>query len=228
MTVKLALFDLDGTLVDTAADLTAALNHALKQQRLPPLTTEAVRHLVGGGARLLCERGLQAFNQPLDENRLQVMVSDFLQDYSQHLAVNSRPFEPIPDTLAQLTQKGWTLAVCTNKPEAMARQLLQALGMAASFTTITGGDTLAFRKPDARHLLETMTRAGGTLDKSVMVGDSQTDAQAADNANMPVVLVPWGYHGEDQNLQTRLLPNSLTANELVAAIEESVSNKEAS
>lgn len=227
MTLKLALFDLDGTLVDTAADLTAALNHALMQQGLGPLTTEAVRHLVGGGARLLCERGLQTHNQSPEEPRLQAMVADFLSYYSLHIADHSQPFEPILSVLQELKTKGWVCAVCTNKPEMMARQLLEALGLQGVFKVITGGDTFAFRKPDARHLLETVKMAGGTLKNTVMIGDSQTDASAADNANMPVVLVPWGYHGEEQDLHSRLLPSPLSAKELVIAIENSLGTQEA-
>lgn len=217
----LAVFDLDGTLAETSRDLTVALNVSLAHIQLPPMDEPSVRALVGGGARLLIERGLKVNRHEASEDLIAKLVKVFLDYYAQHLADHSHLFKEIPETLDILQQQGWRLAVCTNKPEAMAHQLLQKLGIDHRFAAMTGGDTFPFRKPDARHLLETVRRAGSMPSRSVMIGDSKTDLDVAINANIAAVIVPWGYRGDD-DLSAHMLKENISAKGLAAAIMKSL------
>ena len=187
------LFDLDGTLVDTADDLAAALNHALPRLGRPPVAAPSVRHLVGRGARALIEQGLAASGGGTAAE-VEAGLADFLAFYTDHLAVHSRPFAGVDSTLDRLRDQGLRLAVCTNKPFAMARDLIAGLGWEGRFQALLGGDSLPFRKPDPRHLLETLARAGGA--RPLFVGDSVVDAETAGNAGVPLVLVSFGYSTE--------------------------------
>ena len=188
-------FDLDGTLVDTAPDLVAALNHALARLGVPPVPDREVRAMVGHGARRLVERGLAAAGSD-DPALVETGVAHFLDHYRAHIAVGSRPFDGVEAALDRLAGDGLRLAVCTNKPESLSRALLAALGWEARFAAVLGADSRPWRKPDPRHLLDTLAAAGGEPGRAVYVGDSMTDSLAASAARVPFVLVSHGYSPE--------------------------------
>jgi phosphoglycolate phosphatase len=192
-------FDLDGTLVDTAPDLAGALNHALRELGRPALEPASVRAIVGQGARRLVERGLDATGART-EALVEAGIAAFLNHYRANIAVESRPFPMAEPVLDRLAAAGARLAICTNKPEALARSLLEALGWQGRFTAVLGADSRAFRKPDPRHLLATLAAAGGEPSQSAFVGDSRVDAETAAAARIPFVLVEHGYCAEPLHL----------------------------
>lgn len=187
------VFDLDGTLVETAPDLLDALTVALAEEGAPPLPYDQGRGMIGAGARALVERGLAAAGRKLTEERVDALHATFLAHYSVHIADRSRPYAGCVEALDRLRARGVRLAVCTNKTEALARQLLDALDMTDRFDAIVGGDTFATPKPAAEPLLGAIERAGGVLERAVMVGDSGTDVAAARAAGTPVVVTTFGY-----------------------------------
>jgi phosphoglycolate phosphatase len=187
---RTVVFDLDGTLVDTAPDLTAALNHALGALGRPPVSAESVRAMVGHGARALLQKGLDATGgatPALVEEGFPV----FLAHYEAHIADGSRPYPGLELQLDRLAGTGVSLAICTNKLEGLARRLVSALGWEGRFAAIVGGDTLPERKPDPRPVWEAVARAGGG--PAAFVGDSITDTTAARNASLPCVAVTFGF-----------------------------------
>jgi len=186
---RLAVFDLDGTLVDSAPDIHAALDRLMTTQNLPGFTRAEVIAMVGDGVKVLLERALAARGLPFDPAR----HDEFLRDYTAHAAVETRPFDGIPEALDALQSQGWRLAVCTNKPEAAAREVLNALGLMDRLEALGAGDTFAVRKPDPGHLLGTIAAAGGNLANTVMIGDHHNDVQAARAAGIPCVFAGWGY-----------------------------------
>lgn len=187
------VFDLDGTLVDTAPDLVGTLNVILRQERLPPLPLEAARNLIGHGARRLLERGFEAAGSPLPADREGELFDRFIAHYRAHIAEESRPFPGVAATLQALAALGARLAVCTNKPTDLAIALLEALGLETLFAAVVGPDAAPARKPDPRHLEAAAAAAAGVLARALMVGDSSTDADAARAAGVPLVLVRFGY-----------------------------------
>lgn len=187
------VLDLDGTLVDTAPDLLATLNFVLASERLPPVSPNQVRSMTGAGARALLERGLAASGVVADPMRLDALFVQFIDYYSAHIADHSRPFPGALQALDRLTDAGWRLAVCTNKLEGLARNLLDTLELTPRFAAIAGGDTFAFRKPDPRHIIETVRLAGGEPALAVMVGDSAADIDAAKAGSIPCVGMTFGY-----------------------------------
>lgn len=192
-TRKLAVFDLDGTLADTAPDIMATLNVLLSREGLPALPVSAARTLVGAGARALLQRGFAAAGAPLSAERLDTLFEDFLIHYAENIAHGSTLFPGVLPALEALSGAGWHFAICTNKPERHSKLLIEALGVAAHFPTIAGRDTFPFNKPDPRHLTETIAAAGGETSRAVMVGDSHTDVATARAAGIPVVGVTFGY-----------------------------------
>jgi phosphoglycolate phosphatase len=187
------VFDLDGTLVDTAHDLVATLNAILVAEGMVPVAKEAAIAMVGSGARVMLEAAFASEGRALTPATLDRLLHDYMALYDDHLADESRPYPGVEESLGRFTAEGWLLAVCTNKFEAPARKLLGILGLARRFAAITGQDTFAFRKPDPRHLTETIRLAGGADNNAVMVGDSITDIDTAVAANIPVVAVSFGY-----------------------------------
>ncbi|WP_448578624.1 phosphoglycolate phosphatase [Thermaurantiacus sp.] len=204
-------FDLDGTLVDTAPDLTLALNHALALLDRPAVPPESVRALVGHGARRLLERGLGATGGSTPE-LVEQGLQAFLAYYRANIARESRPFDGAETMLDALAQAGVRLAICTNKPESLTLSLLEALGWQRRFAAVLGADSRPFRKPDPRHLLETLAAAGGSWRGSAYVGDSATDSDTAAAAGIPFVLVSFGYSGE--------APSSLKADQRIDHFHE--------
>ncbi len=187
------LFDLDGTLVDTAPDLIATLNVVLESQNLAAVPLEDARSLIGHGARALLQKGFDAAGEPLDDDREALLFDQFIDHYSANIALHSRPFDGVEAALERFAAAGWHLAVCTNKLEHLARALLDELDMSRHFQAIVGADTFERRKPDAMPVLGAITLCGGDAARSVMVGDSRTDIDAARNAGIPVVAVTFGY-----------------------------------
>ena len=189
----LAIFDLDGTLADTAGDLMGALNAVLERDGIAPLPVDQARTLLGAGGRALIERGFAVSGRSLEKDRLEVLFRDFLAHYEAHIADHSRLFPGVVEALDELEQAGWRFAICTNKMELASVKLLQALGVAHRFAAICGQDTFEFCKPDARTLPAVIEQAGGSPRTAVMIGDSITDIAAAKNAGIPVVAVDFGY-----------------------------------
>jgi phosphoglycolate phosphatase len=186
------LLDLDGTLVDTVPDLAAALNRLMASRSLAPFTWPETQRMVGDGVAKLVERAFAARGIVPDSDA----ISNFSDDYGAHAAVGSRVYPGVPDTLAALAHEGWRLAVCTNKPEAAARTLLDALGLGPLIAAVGGGDSFPVRKPDPAHLLATLRAAGGTPDRAVMAGDHANDVAAALGAGVPCIFAGWGYGTE--------------------------------
>jgi phosphoglycolate phosphatase len=186
------VFDLDGTLVDTAPDLCAALNHALGVLGRPGVPADDVRHMVGHGARKLLERGLAASGAATPA-LVDAGVAPFLAYYAEHVADGSRPFDGVEAALDALAAAGCTLAICTNKPVALSRALVAALGWDGRFAANLGFDSVPRSKPDPEHLLATIAAAAGSANTTIFVGDSITDTLTARAAGVPVIAVSFGF-----------------------------------
>ncbi|MBI1869192.1 MAG: HAD-IA family hydrolase [Methylocystis sp.] len=187
------VFDLDGTLADTAEDLIGALNVLLVREGLPSVAPHAARSMVGGGARALIQRGFAAGGAPLEPERLDWLFGEFIAYYAGHIVDATRLFPGAAACLERFFEADFRLAICTNKPEHLSRLLLGRLGVADRFAAICGRETFAVNKPDPRALLLTIAAAGGDAACAVMVGDSKTDIEAAKGAGVPVVAVDFGY-----------------------------------
>lgn len=189
----LVVFDLDGTLIDTAPDLIGTLNVILRREGLAPLPPDDARDMIGSGARSLIEKGLAAAGRRAPEAELKRMVADFIVHYGDNIARASRPFEGLEEALDELARRGMRLAVCTNKLEWLSVKLLQELGLAGRFAAICGADTFGVAKPHPAILEKTVDRAGGHAASAIMVGDASTDVHAARAARIPVIGVSFGY-----------------------------------
>jgi phosphoglycolate phosphatase len=187
------VFDLDGTLVDTAPDLVGTLDELLAHEGLPPLGLEAGRLLIGGGPRAMIARGFEQAGASLSGQRLAKLTERFLARYAARLVEASRPYPGAGAALARLKAAGARLAVCTNKPTDLAIGLMRGLGLERLFSAVVGPDAAPARKPDPRHLLAAIAAAGGDPRRALMVGDSAGDAQAARAARVPLILVSFGY-----------------------------------
>ncbi len=193
MIAPTVIFDLDGTLVDTAPDLVDTLNVIFAREKLPPVAYEDARNMVGGGARAMIERGLEAEGRTPAAPDLERMVEEFIEHYAAHIADRSQPFAGLERALDALGAVGCRLAVCTNKLEWLSLRLLDVLGLTVRFTAICGADTFGRQKPDPEFLRATIARAGGRLEHAIMVGDSFADIAMARAAGIPVVAVDYGY-----------------------------------
>lgn len=189
----LAVFDLDGTLIDTAPDLVDSLNHTIAARDLEPVTYADLTHLVGHGARAMIERAFALRGVPLTDGDYEAMLERFIDHYKGGMPGKSRPYPGLLAALDRLEAAGIRAAVCTNKMEGLARPLIEGLGMTSRFAAITGGDTFVVRKPDPEHLLGTIRLAGGEPSRAVMIGDSLNDFKVAANAGIPSIAVPFGY-----------------------------------
>jgi phosphoglycolate phosphatase len=189
----LLVFDLDGTLADTADDLVATLNTILAREGAPPVANRDARNMVGLGARKLIIEGFAADGRTVTLERLEELFADYLDIYEDNIAVHSRLFPGVLASLDRFEQAGFSFAVCTNKSERPAIKLMKELGVDQRFRAICGQDTFAWCKPDARALLSTIEKSGGDPAHAIMIGDSKTDISVARNASVPVVAVDFGY-----------------------------------
>lgn len=190
---KAILFDLDGTLVHSAPDIADSLNQLMVLEGLPEFPLESVMNMVGGGVALLVERALAAHGQAVDEAAQAALVARFIEIYTPRAADRTCLFAGARDVLESYRCDGVGLGVCTNKPEAITRMILEALGVAHLFGAVIGGDTLSVKKPDPAPLLAALETLGCAPANGLMVGDSAADADAARAASMPVILVTFGY-----------------------------------
>lgn len=193
MTNPLLIFDLDGTLLETAPDLVGTLNEILQEEGLQPIPLTTAKTYIGQGAVQMIQNGFSANGATVAEERLPFLFASFLEKYEGRIAKDSYAFPGLIRALGELKEKGWIFAVCTNKHERLARMLLDELGLTGWFVAITGGDSFEHKKPHPEHLLKTVELAGASAAKTIMVGDSRTDIDAAKAANIPVIAVDFGY-----------------------------------
>lgn len=187
------VFDLDGTLVETAPDLIHATNHVLSMQGLAPVPAELIRPLISFGGRAMIEHGLRLHEQTVTTAEVDRLFRHFVDYYAENIAAHSHCYPGLEAALSALSARGARLAVCTNKQERLSRQLLDALGLLDRFHALAGRDTFAVCKPDPEHLRGAIRLAGGDTSRAVMVGDSDTDIRTARAAAIPVIAVPFGY-----------------------------------
>ncbi len=193
MTSPLLVFDLDGTLADTAPDLLAALDWVLPRYGFHAATAEDFRNGIGQGALSLIEHAIKCQGAAIDKPTLSAAFKEFLGYYEANICVGTQLFPGTAALLDRFQAAGWTLAVCTNKPVGMSELLLRKLGVAERFAAIKGGDSFAHKKPDPAHLLDTIAAASGVRERTIMVGDSRTDLDAARGAAVPMIGVTFGY-----------------------------------
>jgi len=205
-------FDLDGTLVDTAPDLVGALNALLREEALPALPLASARTMIGKGARALIERGFAVAGAHLDPSATQDLFDRFIALYRARIADESRPFEGVLDALDSLAGAGAALCVCTNKRTDLSVALLDALDMTRRFAAVIGADSAPAPKPDPRHIFAAIAGAGGDAGRALMVGDSISDTAAARAADVPSVVVSFGY--------TEIAPGELGADHLIDHFSE--------
>lgn len=187
------VFDLDGTLVDTAPDLIGCIDASLATRGLPPAPTDVIKPLISIGSKAMLQRAFAHHNVTLPEDALHALWLEYLQLYAANVATRSRPFAGVPSLLLWLQETGATLAVCTNKNEALSKALLGALRLDGFFSCIAGRDTFSERKPHPGHLLKTIAAAGGDPRRATMVGDSDVDIATAKAAGIPIIAVTFGY-----------------------------------
>ena len=187
------VYDLDGTLADTAEDLMATLNWLLGREGVAPLPVENAGSLVGAGVRVLIKRGFAASDRTVDPQKLEVLFGDFLAHYNAHIADRTQLYPGVETALAAFAREGWRQAVCTNKIESSAKLLMDRLGVAQRFAFICGQDTFGVSKPDPTPLIKTIAASGGARERAIMVGDSGADIKTARAAGLPVIAVDYGY-----------------------------------
>jgi phosphoglycolate phosphatase len=198
------LFDLDGTLVDTAPDLMNAHNHVMRKYGYPTKSTEDIRNLVGQGAGALIGRSIwgqakKEFGKINDQNIKDEMVKEFVKFYGNNIINKSTLINGVKDFLKWCSEKNISMAVCTNKQEHLAIDLLKKIGIYNFFEYVAGSNTFEYCKPDPRHLTSVIEIIGGDVKKSLMIGDSENDANAAKNASLPVILLENGYTEKNDN-----------------------------
>jgi phosphoglycolate phosphatase len=206
----LLVFDLDGTLVDSVPDLRAALNQMLRERGRRSLSPAQVKHMVGDGAPMLVARALAAAGA--DPKEARVALPRFLEIYEANAAHLTQPYPGVPETLTRLRDRGYRTAICTNKPQRATIAVLQGVGLLPLFEGIAGGDRFAVRKPDPGHLLGLISEMGADPAASAMIGDNENDAAAARAAEVPLVLMRYGY--------ARVDPESLAADALLDRFSE--------
>ena len=198
------LFDLDGTLVDTAPDLMKAHNHVMKKFGYPTKSTDELKVLVGQGAKAMIGRAIwgqakKEFSKVLDDKIKKEMVDEFIDFYGKNIINESTLIKGVKEFLIWSREKNISMAVCTNKQEHLAIDLLKKIGIYEYFEYVAGSNTFDYCKPDPRHLTNVVEILGGEINKSIMIGDSETDANAAKNAGIPVILLEDGYTEKKTN-----------------------------
>ena len=198
MTQKLTiLFDLDGTLVDTAPDLMGAHNHVMKKFGYPQKSLDDIKHIAGRGAWIMMQRTFR--DEIKDEKLKKEMVKEFINYYAKNIDKGSKPIKGVVKFLEWAKSKQILMGVCTNKQERLAVDLLKKINLSQYFEYIAGCDTFDFNKPDPRHLTNVIDIIGGDINKSIMIGDSEVDSQSAYNAKIPFILVEEGYTEKNIN-----------------------------
>jgi phosphoglycolate phosphatase len=187
------IFDLDGTLVDTAPDLLGAMNAVLVQEGRRPVNAEDLRHLVGHGARAMLDEAFKRTGEAADAARLPGLIDAFIVHYRAHIADASRPFPGVVETLTMLKASGARLGVLTNKPQELVGPLLDKLDLSRFFGAVHGAGRFDYVKPDARVFHHVIDDLGGAGDGAVMIGDSSTDLATGRAAKVPVILLSYGY-----------------------------------
>ncbi len=192
------LFDLDGTLVDTAPDLMLAHNHVMRKFGYPTKSTKDIRNLVGKGAGALIGRSIwgqakKEFSKVLDEKIKDEMVKEFVNFYGKNIVNESTLINGVKEFLKWCKEENISMAVCTNKQEHLSNDLLKKIGIYDFFEYVAGSDTFDYCKPDPRHLTNVVEILDGDINKTIMIGDSETDANAAKAAEIPVILLENGY-----------------------------------
>ena len=185
------LFDLDGTLIDTAPDLIKAHNHVMNKFGHNPKQLSDIKSLAGRGAWVMMQRSFK--NEITDEKTKKKMIDEFISFYAKNINNESKPIKGIFEFLEWAKSRNISMGVCTNKREVLAIDLLKKINMYKYFEYVAGADTFEFNKPDPRHLTNVVEIIGGDLKKTIMVGDSEVDANSAHNAKLPFVLVKDGY-----------------------------------
>lgn len=211
--LKAVLFDLDGTLVDSAPDLASALNRLLARAGYPPIALAQVHMMIGDGVPKLVERGFAAHKRALSAAEIDEFADLFVADYEPNSTVATRPFPGAIEVLGELKASGLALGVCTNKPEGATRAILSAFGMDSFFAAVVGGDTVpGARKPGPEPVFETLRRLGVENREAISVGDSANDVLAGHAARLPVIAVTFGY--------SRVAPAQLGADRLIGHFSE--------
>ena len=187
------VFDLDGTIADTAGDLIDAANAALIAEGFRSASAEAIRGGVGYGAKAMLDHALRSSGQIADLSQMNRLAERLVQHYEEHIAIKTRLFPGFLETANQLRGRGARFALCTNKLDRLVTKLLFALRIATLFDAKAGRDTFPFHKPDPRHITELVSKAGGSLPFAIMIGDSEADIAAARGAGIPVLAVRFGY-----------------------------------
>lgn len=206
------VFDLDGTLAETAPDLAGAMNAVLRESGRPELPVAHVRKMVGRGARVLIETGFNATGAAVEGEKLSAMVDRFLDHYRENIASSSHLFPGAREAVTRLDAQGTKLGVCTNKPIALTDLLLEKLDFRAPFGAVRGADSAAYRKPDPRHFFDVVDDLKGDRARTLLVGDSETDVKTARAAGVPIILVSFGY--------TEIPPNELNADIVIDRFDE--------
>jgi len=187
------LFDLDGTLIDSVPDVRASLNDVLSLEGFPALDDARVKALVGNGARVMIETLLSDFGDTAEPENLDRLLTGFLETYAANPCRHSTVYPGVKTVLNTLKAEQWPMAICTNKPEATTHPVLQALGLDMYFDVIACPDHVTHRKPDGRHLHQTLAMMNQPSDNAVMIGDSENDIYAANNADIRCICVTYGY-----------------------------------
>ena len=198
------IFDLDGTLVDTAPDLMLAHNHVMKKFGYPTKSTDEIRNLVGQGAGAMLGRSIwgqakKEFGKVDDEKVKKKMVTEFVDYYGKNIIQESRLINGVVEFLEWCKNRQISMAVCTNKQEHLSNELLKKIGIYNFFEYVAGSDTFDYCKPDSRHLTSVVEILGGDIKKTIMIGDSETDANAAKAADIPIILLEDGYTEKNTN-----------------------------
>lgn len=187
------IYDLDGTLIDSARDMCVAVSRVLADHGLPPINEDDARHFMGEGSKITMRRAFAKNGRTLDEDTATAVTRDFVRYYEADPVSHTIAFDGVAEVLARFARLGLKQGICTNKFENPSRMILDHLKLMPPITDVAGADTFTVRKPDPGHILQLIARMGGQRDRAVMIGDSISDVQAAHGADMPVVLVSWGY-----------------------------------
>ena len=187
------IYDLDGTLIDSAKDMQVAVSRVLADHGLPPVTEDDVRIFMGQGSKVTMDKAFTKYGKTLDDGALSAVTREFVRYYEADPVGHTTAFAGVPEVVGRFDKLGLKQGVCTNKFERPSRMILEHLKLMPPIAALAGADTFPVRKPDPRHILMLVERMGRTPEKAVMVGDSIHDVEAAHAAGLPAVLVSWGY-----------------------------------